>query len=297
MVFVAATLPVAAPAPQVSKQTTPTFYKDVLPLLQDHCQSCHRPGEVAPMPLVTYEQARTWASAIAHSVQSGMMPPWFADPRFGHFSNDPSLTAQQVSTLLAWVTGGTPAGDPHDAPTPTLWADGWNITKPDLVLPMPEPVTIPAAATWNTPTRSCLRISPKTNGSRWRKSIPPARNMCIMRWSTYGRRIPNGCGTRPSACPSPPRRSVIRRSGWKRTELPATYCWCTRPAVPRSLARGHGKVCPSRIRPGFPNPLHHERQSGQRSNQHRTCIRQIPAGAPRHHTTVERSRIHHSSRR
>src|SRR5579859_699495 len=66
----------------------PTFYKDVLPILQDHCQNCHRPGEVAPMPLVTYEQTRPWADAISHSVQMKMMPPWFADPRFGHFAND-----------------------------------------------------------------------------------------------------------------------------------------------------------------------------------------------------------------
>src|SRR5579884_2320222 len=70
----------------------PTFYKDVLPILQDHCQSCHRPGEVAPMPLVSYEQTKPWANAMAHEVQARMMPPWFADPRYGHFANDPSLT-------------------------------------------------------------------------------------------------------------------------------------------------------------------------------------------------------------
>jgi hypothetical protein len=70
----------------------PTFYKDVLPILQDHCQSCHRPGEVAPMPLVTYEQTRPWAKAMAHAVEMKMMPPWFADPRYGHFADDISLT-------------------------------------------------------------------------------------------------------------------------------------------------------------------------------------------------------------
>jgi len=78
----------------------PTFYQDVLPILQGHCQSCHRPGEVAPMPLITYEQTRPWASAIAKAVQSKTMPPWFSDPRFGHFSNDPSLTEQQIATVL-----------------------------------------------------------------------------------------------------------------------------------------------------------------------------------------------------
>src|SRR5246127_4197764 len=96
----------------------PTFYKDVLPVLQDHCQSCHRPGEVAPMPLVTYEQTRPWAQGISHAVEMKMMPPWFADPKYGHFANDPSLTEQQIATLLAWVAAGAPAGDRQDAPPP-----------------------------------------------------------------------------------------------------------------------------------------------------------------------------------
>src|ERR1700690_4590960 len=75
----------------------PTFYKDVLPILQAHCQSCHRPGEVAPMPLVTYEQTRPWAPALAKAIQSRMMPPWFADPRFGRFSNAPPLAGEEIA--------------------------------------------------------------------------------------------------------------------------------------------------------------------------------------------------------
>jgi mono/diheme cytochrome c family protein len=142
--FVVVSVLVATSAPPSPEKATPTFYRDILPLLQDHCQSCHRPEEVAPISLVTYEQTRPWAPAIAESVSSGMMPPWFADPRFGHFSNDPSLTAQQTATLLAWVAAGAPAGNPYDAPAPPQWAEGWNIAKPDMVLPMPKPVTIPA---------------------------------------------------------------------------------------------------------------------------------------------------------
>jgi mono/diheme cytochrome c family protein len=122
----------------------PTFYRDVLPILQEHCQSCHRPGEVAPMPLVSYEQTRQWAPAIVKTVQNKMMPPWFADPRFGHFSNDPSLTENQIATVLAWVKTGAPAGKPHDAPQPPQWSEGWNIAKPDVVLKMPAPVNLPA---------------------------------------------------------------------------------------------------------------------------------------------------------
>jgi hypothetical protein len=143
VVIVCSTFLVAGAASSPQKPA-PTFYKDILPLLQNHCQSCHRPGEVAPMPLVTYAQTRPLAPAIAKAVQSGIMPPWFADARFGHFSNDPSLTPQQISAVLAWVAGGAPVGDPHDAPAPPQWSEGWNIAKPDLVLPMPKPVSIPA---------------------------------------------------------------------------------------------------------------------------------------------------------
>lgn len=144
MVFVVATRPAAAAPPQASEKAAPAFYKDILPLLQDHCQACHRPGEIAPVPLVTYEQTRPWAPAIAKAVRSGMMPPWFADPRFGQFSNNPSLTPQQIEAVLSWVEAGAPAGDPRDAPPPPQWTEGWNIAKPDVVLPMPVPVRIPA---------------------------------------------------------------------------------------------------------------------------------------------------------
>jgi hypothetical protein len=122
----------------------PTFYKDVLPILQDRCQSCHRPGEVAPMPLVTYEQTRPWAGAMAHAVETKLMPPWFADPRYGRFANDVSLTSPQIATMVAWVEAGAPAGDVHDAPLPRKWAGGWNIPQPDLVVKMSRPVQIPA---------------------------------------------------------------------------------------------------------------------------------------------------------
>ena len=95
---------------------SPTFYKNVLPILQQHCQSCHRPGEPGPMPLLTYEGTKPWASAIAQMVKSRQMPPWFADPAIGHFSNDRSLTAKDIRTIAEWVDGGAAAGDPKDAP-------------------------------------------------------------------------------------------------------------------------------------------------------------------------------------
>jgi hypothetical protein len=122
----------------------PTFYKDILPILQDHCQSCHRPGEVAPMPLLTYEQTKPFAAAIAASVQSQMMPPWFADPSIGHFADDPSLTAVQIEAILAWAKSGASAGNPKAAPPPPRWTEGWNIAHPDEILQMSRAVSIPA---------------------------------------------------------------------------------------------------------------------------------------------------------
>jgi Copper type II ascorbate-dependent monooxygenase, C-terminal domain len=122
----------------------PVFYKDVLPILQQHCQQCHRPGEIGPMPLLTYAGTRPWTKSIREQVIMRKMPPWFADPKYGHFSNDPSLSAAQIDTIAGWVNAGSPAGDPKDAPPPRKWFEGWNIGQPDQVFEMPKPFPLPA---------------------------------------------------------------------------------------------------------------------------------------------------------
>ncbi len=126
----------------------PTFYQDVLPILQANCQTCHRPGEVAPMSLLTYDQTRPWAKAIKAAVLSKKMPPWFADPKFGHFANERRLSTQAVDTLSAWVDAGAPAGDAAHAPPALTFEDGWNI-KPDIIVEMPKPFALPARGTVN----------------------------------------------------------------------------------------------------------------------------------------------------
>jgi hypothetical protein len=123
----------------------PTFYRDVLPILQERCQVCHRAGGIAPIRFETYEQTRSYAAAIAAVAQNKSMPPWFADPHIGHFSNDPSLSSGQIAALAAWATAGAPAGDAHDAPPPVHWAESWTIARPDLVLKMPKAVALPAS--------------------------------------------------------------------------------------------------------------------------------------------------------
>jgi len=140
---IVATLAPAA-AQQQSASATPTFYRDVLPILQQHCQACHRTGGIAPIAFENYDRVAHKADAIADKVTSGMMPPWFADPKVGHFANDPSLTAAEIETLSSWAEAGAPAGDPHDAPPPLAWSGSWNIPQPDVVVKMPAPVAIPA---------------------------------------------------------------------------------------------------------------------------------------------------------
>ena len=104
----AATLVVTAQSPVTSPAAgqPATFHKDVLPILQRSCQSCHRPGQIGPMALLTYQQARPWARAIKTQVAQRSMPPWHADPRFGHFLNDRSLKDTEIAALVAWADGG-----------------------------------------------------------------------------------------------------------------------------------------------------------------------------------------------
>jgi hypothetical protein len=125
-----------------------TFNKDVLPVLQKNCQECHRPGEVAPMSLLTYSEARPWAKAMKVAVLTQKMPPWFADPQYGHFANDHRLRPEEIGILTAWADNGAPEGDAKDKPAPREFLSGWQI-KPDMIIEMPEEFHVPAAGTIN----------------------------------------------------------------------------------------------------------------------------------------------------
>ena len=124
--------------------TAPTFYRDVLPILQEHCQVCHRAGGIAPIAFETYENTRGYAAAIREATRNRSMPPWFAEKGIGKFSNDPSLTDEQIALLVAWAEAKAPAGNPADAPAPKKWVDRWTIPAPDMEIKMAEPVRIPA---------------------------------------------------------------------------------------------------------------------------------------------------------
>jgi len=123
----------------------PTFYRDVLPILEQHCQSCHRAGGIAPMPFETYEETRPFAGAIRRATQEKSMPPWFADSNVGQFSNDPSLRPAELATLAAWAEAKSPAGETKDARPSRRRTESWSIPKADLVLKMPQAVALPAS--------------------------------------------------------------------------------------------------------------------------------------------------------
>jgi hypothetical protein len=137
-----------AAAAAMAATNSVTFNKDVLPVLQKNCQECHRPGEVAPMSLLTYAEARPWAKALKAAVVTQMMPPWFADPKYGHFANDRRLSPQEIAIISAWADNGAPEGDPKDKPPAKIFPQGWRI-KPDLVIEMPSAFPIPAKGTIN----------------------------------------------------------------------------------------------------------------------------------------------------
>ncbi len=120
-----------------------TFHKDVEPILQAHCQSCHRPGQIAPMSMLSYKDVRPWARSMKTKVLAHQMPPWTVRHSSLHFINDPSLTPADIETIAKWVDAGAPEGNPADAPKPVAWpADGWQI-KPDVIV-RGQPFSVPA---------------------------------------------------------------------------------------------------------------------------------------------------------
>jgi hypothetical protein len=133
----------AAPRPSIAKADV-TFTRDVAPILQRHCQSCHRPREIGPFSLLTYEQAASWAAEIKRVATARTMPPWKAAHDFGEIDGARRLTAAEIRTLARWADGGTPEGDPRHLPPPRSFASGWALGQPDMVLEPEESYTLEA---------------------------------------------------------------------------------------------------------------------------------------------------------
>ena len=147
-----------------------TYAKDVATILQNRCQGCHRPKGAAPFALLSFDDANRWSASIREVVSDRRMPPWHADPRHGKFSNDRSLSAREKATLIAWVDQGTPLGDPRAIPPARVFADGWNVGKPDVVFEMPAPYTVPAEGVVQY---QWFRVPTGFTEDKWVQSIEP----------------------------------------------------------------------------------------------------------------------------
>ena len=146
VVLLLALFVVAAMVEKRMEAASPTFAKEIAPIIYNKCANCHRPGEVAPMPLTSYGEVRPWSKAIREEVIKREMPPWFADPHSStvKFSNDRRLSRKEMDTIVAWVDAGSPKGDDKDLPPMPKYTPGWTFGEPDLVIEMPIDFEVPA---------------------------------------------------------------------------------------------------------------------------------------------------------
>jgi hypothetical protein len=165
---------------------TPTFSRDVLPIFQRSCQKCHRPGSNAPMSLITFKDTRPWVRAIKARVSARQMPPWHLDRSIGEYLDDPSLTDEQIATVVNWVDGGAPEGNPADAPPPRVFkpVDEWEYGEPDLVVQMEKGFQIPATGPDFSPSEV---VDPKITEDRYVKwiQIIPMAPCCVHHSHVY----------------------------------------------------------------------------------------------------------------
>lgn len=177
---------------------TVTFARDIAPILQRKCQDCHRPGAIAPMSLLTYQDVRPYARAIKTRTERRAMPPWAIDRNVGitKFKDDPSLTDQEIATIGRWVDAGAPLGNPADMPPPRQFEDlnAWRIGKPDLIVTMEKPWVVPAQGPdyWGN-----FIVDPKLTEDRWIKAveIKPAPNSHIVVHHSGSTMLPPGTNT------------------------------------------------------------------------------------------------------
>lgn len=124
-----------------------TYAEHVAPIINEHCIRCHRPGEIAPFTLTSYDEAAAWAETMLETIDDGRMPPWHANPEYGEFHNDARMPADQIEVFRRWVAEGVPSGDLDAAPPLPEFTEGWQIGEPDVVYTLPEPVEVPAQGT------------------------------------------------------------------------------------------------------------------------------------------------------
>lgn len=163
------TVQAQAPRPAAARvaAATVTFAKDVAPIFHNNCISCHRPGEVAPMSLRSFDEVRPWAKSIRHKVSTRQMPPWFADPAHGTFSNDARLSQPEIDTIVKWVDAGAPRGNPADEPALPALPEGWQLGEPDYIITLPK-IDVPAEGKDIFPTPNITIDIPE---DRWIRAL------------------------------------------------------------------------------------------------------------------------------
>ena len=197
---------------------SPTYSKDVAPIFYRNCTNCHRAGEIGPMALVTYQDARPWAKSIATKVASGAMPPWHGEGSGSGFVNDRRLSEADKATILEWANGGAPEGDKADLPPAPTFADGWQIGQPDAVFTMQEDYPIPASGQIEY---KYFEVPTNFTEDKWVKAfeVRPGDRTVVHHIIVFGR---------PPARPAPPAAA---------TDTPAAAA-APRPQPPFSFAQG-----------------------------------------------------------
>src|SRR5271170_7204628 len=214
----------------------PTFTKDVAPILQKHCQTCHRPGEAAPFSMLTYEDTRPWATMMKMAVTQKVMPPWFADPHYGHFSNERSLTAVEIRTLAAWVNGGAQKGSATDLPPPPKTSSKAGASQLRTSFSNSRgPLTFPLQASWTINTSSFRPASKRTNGCKCSKFAQPTERSSTTSLLIFASRVPTTSRIRSleSFLSLRPRKPTRRST---RALCPAIFWSATLPDNPRKFS-------------------------------------------------------------
>jgi hypothetical protein len=289
--------------------TTPTFTRDVAPILYKNCVGCHRAGEIAPMSLITYAEVRPWARGIRQAVTQGVMPPWHADAADGTFENERKLTAAEKDVIARWAAAGAPQGDPRDLPAVPQLADGWRIGKPDAVFEMQEEYAVPATGTIEY---EYFYIPTNFTEAKWLQAIEvrAGNRSLVHHVLVFYQAPPDGPRLAPALKFNPDHMKLPKRTPGNRpprksdmpSRLIASYAPGTDPQVFRPgtalrLAPGgvlelqmhytaNGKPGTDRTKVGMifsPEPPQHEIRAGQFLNATLT----IPAGAPNHEVDTE----------
>jgi mono/diheme cytochrome c family protein len=273
--LVAAGARAGSPTSQTADQAAvPTFSRDVAPILFTHCATCHRPGEIGPMPLLTYDDAEPYAAQIALAVRSGHMPPWHADAAPGTFLNERRLNDVDQQTLARWASGGAPRGNPADLPPAPVFAEGWAIEEPDAVFEMPDAFHVPAEGTI---PYQYFEVPTNFTEDRWVQAmeIRPGARDAVHHVILYARE-PDGSPARSGTLSQPPGqglpteqppraggRSARRRLGTiVATTAPGTNAMIYRPGAALRIRAGtvltfqmhytaHGQAMADRTRVGF----------------------------------------------